>query len=167
MSKEVPIKVGKTQAAPEGQKTEVVEVPAVMTVKLQQLSKMACIPRPMGGARAADLSIPMDFVGFVLPPGDRCKIPLGFAAEVPPGYGMLILPQAALSDKHGIDVTTSLVDSDCCGEVVLLIRNRGRRGVQLLPGMPVAQALIVQTPRFDFEMAAAVSVTDRVESVGQ
>jgi dUTP pyrophosphatase len=53
-------------------------------------------------------------------------IPLGFAAEVPPGYVALLLPRSGAGAKHGLELnnTCGVIDSDYRGEWKAVLRTK-------------------------------------------
>jgi dUTP pyrophosphatase len=75
------------------------------------------------GAGAFDIYMPVaGSVGY----NQHKTIPLGFAAEVPPGYVALLLPRSGAGAKHGLELnnTCGVIDSDYRGEWKAVLRTK-------------------------------------------
>lgn len=72
-------------------------------------------------------------------------VPLGFAAEVPPGHVALILPRSGVGSKHGVALnnTCGVIDSDYRGEWVAALRLHNRDVFNWEAGDRILQMLIV------------------------
>jgi dUTP pyrophosphatase len=75
------------------------------------------------GAGAFDIYMPV--AGSVCY-NQHKTIPLGFAAEVPPGYVALLLPRSGAGAKHGLELnnTVGVIDSDYRGEWKAVLRTK-------------------------------------------
>lgn len=90
-------------------------------------------------------------------PGDRKKLPTGWAFEMPADVGMLILPRSGLSTNHSLRPENSpgLLDPDYRGELFIALEHYGRPGVdqpyEIQPGEFIAQLMFVPyyTPMFN------------------
>jgi len=94
---------------------------AAIPVKIRRLSPHARIPTyGTAGAAAFDLYAATD---VIIAPGETTKVPLGFAVEIPDGYGMFIVPRSGISLNTRLRVANSpgVVDRDFTGEVAVLL----------------------------------------------
>lgn len=133
-------------------------------MRIKRLRDDAVIPHyTTDGAAAADLAVPTTEQAFIIASGGIATIHLGFAVEIPPGYAMQILPRSGLARNHNVDVANSpgLIDSDYRGEVCVLLRNSGGFGFNVLPGMRIAQAVLVKIPAMSFDVVEELSETKR------
>jgi dUTP pyrophosphatase len=87
-----------------------------------------------------------------LGPGERALVPTGLAVAIPDGYAGFVQPRSGLAAKHGISIvnTPGLVDSGYRGELKVALLNTDRReAFVVLPGMRIAQLVIVPVPEVD------------------
>jgi dUTP pyrophosphatase len=114
------------------------------------------------GSNAADVHACIDSVE-VIRPGERMLIPLGFAIEVPEGYGMYLIPRSGLGSKQGIVLGNliGLIDHDYRGEVMACLWNTGTEPFAVNPDDRIAQMCIIPTPQFEFEWVDELSDTER------
>lgn len=93
-------------------------------------------------------------------------IPTGLIFEIPDGYTLLVVGRSG----HGFKFDTRLancvgvIDSDYRGELLLkLTCDSHEGGLEIKHGMAVAQGLIIQTPKFEFDIVPfeELSVTAR------
>ena len=87
-----------------------------------------------------------------LGPGERALVPTGLAVAIPEGYAGFVQPRSGLAAKHGISIvnTPGLVDSGYRGELKVALLNTDRReAFVVLPGMRIAQLVIVPLPEID------------------
>jgi dUTP pyrophosphatase len=102
-----------------------------------------------------------------IPPGERKAIPCGFAVEMPPGYGMYILPRSGLTVKHGIVVanTPGLIDNGFRGEIKVILHNiHQTETFQVFPGARIAQAMILPMPQIEWTVVQEIDKTERNDS---
>lgn len=78
-----------------------------------------------------------------LAPGQRMKIPTGFAYDFLPDQGAQVWPRSGLADKHGIDTLAGLVDGGYQGEAMVILINHGDEPVTFEAGDRIAQLVIV------------------------
>lgn len=90
-------------------------------------------------------------------------VPTGLAVEVPWGHAMLIHSRSGHGLKHGIRLanSTGVIDSDYRGEVMVCLHNDSSADYVVAPGDRVAQAMIVQAPHVQFDVAEQLSLTER------
>jgi dUTP pyrophosphatase len=87
-----------------------------------------------------------------LGPGERALVPTGLAVAIPEGYAGFVQPRSGLAVKHGISIvnTPGLVDSGYRGELKIALLNTDPREVfVVLPGMRIAQLVVVPVPEVD------------------
>jgi dUTP pyrophosphatase len=87
-----------------------------------------------------------------LGPGERALVPTGLAVAIPEGYAGFVQPRSGLAVKHGISIvnTPGLVDSGYRGELKVALLNTDPREVfVVLPGMRIAQLVVVLVPEVD------------------
>ena len=86
---------------------------------------------------------------ITIEPGQIVKVPLGFAAAIPPGYEGQVRPRSGLSTKHGITVPNApgTVDADYRGEMFVALINLGREPYTVRHGTRIAQLVIAPVSR--------------------
>lgn len=80
-------------------------------------------------------------IKWELRPGERMKIPLGFAVEIPMGYEMQIRPRSGMTNNK-IDAYFGTIDSDYRGEVCAIIQNNSGEPFMINKGDRICQAVI-------------------------
>jgi len=117
---------------------------------IQRLRPDAVIPaRAYTGDAGFDLSA---CERVELGPGERALVPTGLAVAIPDGYAGFVQPRSGLAAKHGISIvnTPGLVDSGYRGELKVALLNTDRRkAFVVLPGMRIAQLVVVPLPEVD------------------
>lgn len=96
----------------------------------------------------------------VILPGERSRIPLGFALEVPYGYCLEIRPRSSMS-LVGLDVHLGTVDSDYRGEVCAILSHKNSTPWRIKAGDRIAQGVIVAILQVDFRESYELSETKR------
>ena len=137
-----------------------------MKIKIKKTHRDARLPsyiRP--GDSAMDLYACLDGP-IKIPPGERRIIQCGVAVELPPGYGMLIVPRSGLSVKHGVTVHNApgLVDSNYRGEIRVIIHNEMRtfnESFEVFHGARIAQALVLPIPSIEWDEVDILSESSR------
>lgn len=92
--------------------------------------------------------------GAELRPGGRAGVRTGISVAIPEGYAGLVLPRSGLAVKHGISLvnTPGLIDSGYRGEVLVPLINHDREeSFEVVPGMRIAQLVLVRAAGADFE----------------
>jgi dUTP pyrophosphatase len=106
-----------------------------------------------GRAYAGDAGLDLSACERVeLGPGERALVPTGLAVAIPDGYAGFVQPRSGLAAKHGISIvnTPGLVDSGYRGELKVALLNTDRReAFVVLPGMRIAQLVVVPVPEVD------------------
>lgn len=100
---------------------------------------------------------------ITLAPLERRMIPTGFAIAVPEGYEAQIRARSGLSLKQGITTVNGVgtVDADYRGEVGVLLVNLGQEPFEIEPDMRIAQMVIAQYQRADWQEVQKLGITER------
>ena len=99
-----------------------------------------------------------------LGPGERALVPTGLAVAIPEGYAGFVQPRSGLAVKHGISIvnTPGLVDSGYRGELkVALLNTDPREAFVVLPGMRIAQLVVVPLARLETAEVDELPATER------
>ena len=80
----------------------------------------------------------------ILGPGERARIPTGFALELPSGFEGQIRPRSGLALKEGVTVLSApgAVDSDYRGEMKVLLIYLGDKPFAVTRGARIAQLVV-------------------------
>lgn len=116
------------------------------------------------GAAGADLRANLPDRGcLVLQPGARNLVPTGLRIEIPAGYEVQIRPRSGLALKHGITLpnTPGTIDSDYRGPLGVILMNAGQEPFQIAHGDRIAQMVVAPVLQARFEVADALSGTER------
>ncbi len=97
---------------------------------------------------------------------ERALVPTGLYVEVPQGYEMQVRPRSGLAAKHGITVANApgTIDSDYRGpkdEVKVQVQNISGKSVAIERGERIGQAMVIATPRLEFEEIDQVDAPSR------
>lgn len=100
---------------------------------------------------------------MTLQPGDRALIPTGLRIQLPHGYECQVRPRSGLALKKGITVlnTPGTVDADYRGEIGIILINLSRDPFEIAPGERIAQLVINQFTRIQWEEAERLDETER------
>lgn len=87
----------------------------------------------------------------------------GLSFEIPEGHSMLIFSRSGHGFKKGVRLANSvgLADSDYRGELMVKLHNDGDALFEVEAGDRIAQAIIIETPRYAFVEVDALSATAR------
>jgi len=135
----------------------------MLEVKIKLLHPNARIPERMTlGAAGYDLFAAYTKVNYSLP-GERKRVPCGFAIQIPPGWEGQIRPRSGLAFDHGITVANApgTIDSDYRGEVCVLLANYGPSLFPIVPGERIAQLVFAPVVRASFVPVTELDSTDR------
>lgn len=116
------------------------------------------------GAAGADVRANLsDASKVVLEPGARALIPTGLRVEIPPGYEIQLRPRSGLALKHGITLPNApgTIDSDYRGPLAVIVMNAGQERFEISHGDRIAQMIVAPVLQARFELAGALSATDR------
>ena len=101
----------------------------------------------------------------VLAPGERAVVGTGLAVAVPEGHAGFVQPRSGLAAKHGITIVNApgLVDSGYRGEVKVVLLNTGDEPFEVLPGMRIAQFVVLPVAAVELVEVADLPDTQRGE----
>lgn len=100
---------------------------------------------------------------MTLGPGERCLVPTGLRMQLPSGYECQVRPRSGLALKKGISVlnTPGTVDADYRGEVGIILINLSQEPFIINPGERIAQFVVKQYTRIEWEPVARLDETKR------
>jgi dUTP pyrophosphatase len=101
----------------------------------------------------------------VLKPLERCLIPTGLFIELPVGYEAQVRPRSGMAFKHGITVLNSpgTIDADYRGEIKVIIVNLSNDTYEIQDGERVAQMIIAQHAKAEWQLVEKLEDTARGE----
>lgn len=114
------------------------------------------------GASGMDLSADVD-KELILKPGEIRLISCGIYVSIPYGYEAEIRPRSGLALKHGITLVNSpgTIDSDYRGLVSIIVINLARKSFGIKRGDRIAQMVIKEVIKADFEETPSLDETER------
>ena len=117
------------------------------------------------GAAGMDLSADIDS-DIIIKPLERSLIPTGIAISLPEDLEAQIRPRSGLAIKHGITLLNSpgTIDSDYRGEIKVILANLSNDNYTIKPYDRIAQIIISQFVKAEFEIAENLDETDRGNS---
>lgn len=100
---------------------------------------------------------------ITIPPGEWKLVPTGIAIALPPGFEAQVRPRSGLALKQGVSVlnTPGTIDADYRGEVGVILMNHSKQDLLIKRGDRIAQMIINEIVRIDFEQVAELSETVR------
>lgn len=135
----------------------------MIDVKIKFLSENAVCPE-----YSTDGSLGMDLSAAITEPmtikaGQRALIPLGFAIQIPEGWGAFVFPRSGLSFKKGITMANcvGVIDTDYTGEVKVSAINLSDKDYTVNPGDRVAQLVFLPVEKARFIRTESLDDTDR------
>lgn len=104
-------------------------------------------------------------VDVVLKPMERQLIPTGLFIELPDGYEAQIRPRSGLALKSGVTVlnTPGTIDADYRGEIGVVLINLSDQDFVVKHGERIAQMVINQYTKIEFEEVELLTSTIRGE----
>ena len=90
-------------------------------------------------------------------------IPTGIFIALPDGTEAQIRPRSGLAAKHGISVLNSpgTIDADYRGEIKVILVNLSNDAFTVNPGERIAQLVVAQYVKVDWEEVDALDETER------
>jgi dUTP pyrophosphatase len=142
-------------------------VAAGVRVRLVRLPHGEGLPLPSpatAGAAGCDLAAAVDGK-LELRPGQRLRVPTGFAIAIPEGYEAQVRPRSGLALKRGVLVPNApgTIDSDYRGELQVILLNTGAEAFRIERGDRIAQLVVAPVVRPVFEEVERLDETDRGE----
>ena len=98
---------------------------------------------------------------YIIKPGERCHIGLGFAMELAEGYVGLMWDRGGMAAKHGVHSLAGVIDSNYRGEVTVILLNTTNETYTVAKGDKVAQMLIQRHETVSFTETDELSDTER------
>ncbi len=100
-----------------------------------------------------------------LAPGQRTLVPTGLFMQLPAGYECQVRPRSGLALKKGITVlnTPGTIDADYRGEIGVILINMSDQPFVINPGERVAQFVVKQYERVEWEEVDRLDKTTRGE----
>lgn len=91
------------------------------------------------------------------------KVPLGFAAEVPAGFGAFVIPRSSTGSKHGVELqnTVGFIDADYRGEWFAFLNTKTGEHFEWDAGSRVLQVVVVPVYQGAITLVDSVSKTER------
>jgi dUTP pyrophosphatase len=134
----------------------------MLTVKIINKSKHPAPRHETEHAAGADLRANLK-QPITLKPLERYAVPTGLFFEIPVGYEAQIRPRSGLAYKKGLTMVNApgTIDADYRGEVHVLLINLSQAEVVIEDGERVAQIVIAQHERLQFEETDKLSDTAR------
>ena len=98
-----------------------------------------------------------------LAPLERAMVPTGLYVEIPEGYEIQVRPRSGLAAKYGISVANApgTIDPDYRGEIKVILVNLSNEVFELKPGERIAQLVVAQFTRSEWESVEQLSDTER------
>lgn len=138
-----------------------------MTIKFKRIGQHN-LPLP---AYESDAAVGFDLRAareYTLMPGDEQLVPLGWAVELPPAYGLYLFPRSGLGAKDGIVLgnLTGVIDSDYRGELKasLWYRRIEGRPIKIKKGDRICQGVLM--PRIMSDFVEVDEIEDTKRSIG-
>ena len=131
-------------------------------VKLK-LGKGASAPSySTSGSSGMDVRARLDS-DVVLKSHARTLVPTGIFFEIPEGYEIQVRPRSGLAAKYGISVANApgTIDADYRGEIKVILVNLSNTPYELKPGERVAQLVVSQFTRVEWEPVEELGETER------
>lgn len=96
---------------------------------------------------------------LTLMPGERCIVPCGFKAQLPPGYFAAIVPRSSRVLKVALGVANApgIIDADYPGEWGVLVRNDSDIPLVIDHNERIAQAVLLRHEVFKQEVVEHIA----------
>jgi dUTP pyrophosphatase len=100
---------------------------------------------------------------IVLKPLERALVKTGLFIALEAGYEAQVRPRSGLAFKQGISVLNApgTIDADYRGEIGVILVNLSNAPVSIAPGDRIAQLVIAQYARIDWELSENLDKTER------
>lgn len=115
-------------------------------------------------AQASGLDVRANITeSITLGPLERALVPTGLFIELPEGYEMQVRPRSGLAAKHGLSLVNApgTIDPDYRGEIKVILVNLSNTPYELKPGERVAQLVVSQFTRVEWEPVEELGETER------
>ena len=140
-------------------------MPAPLRVRFRRLAHGAGLPLPepaSAGSAGLDLRAAIES-DELLKPGERRRVPTGFAVELPAGHEGQVRPRSGLASRHGVTVVNApgTIDSDYRGEIQVALVHLGDEPYRLSRGDRIAQLVVAPVVSVAVEEAEELDETER------
>lgn len=130
-----------------------------MEVKFKRLRPEAKIPMyGRNGDAGFDLYACED---QIIESGERSRISLGFAMELPEGYVALIWDRSGMAAKYGIHSMAGVIDSNYRGEITAILLNTTDKQYAVSKGDKVVQMIIQKHEVVQFKEVPELADSER------
>lgn len=132
-------------------------------VKVQIINNFNALPEyALMGDSGMDLRSNEDDIVIIKPNG-RTLIKTGLSVQLPDGYEFQIRPKSGMAMKYGITVlnTPGTIDSNYRGEIGVILYNASDRDYAVAPGDKIAQMVLQQVPKVEWEPVTELTKTNR------
>ena len=133
-------------------------------MKIKVINRSACELPHYETVSAAGLDVRANTTeSIVLEPLQRALVPTGLYVEIPDGYEIQVRPRSGLAAKHGISIANApgTIDPDYRGEIKVILVNLSNEPFELKPGERIAQLVVAQFTRIEWESVSELSETER------
>ena len=116
------------------------------------------------GSVGLDLRACIDADEAEIPAGGRLPIPTGIAVEpLTPGIAGFVYSRSGLGAVQGLTVAqgVGVIDPDYRGEIKVILVNLSNEPFELKPGERIAQLVVAQFTRIEWESVSELSETER------
>lgn len=96
-------------------------------------------------------------------PSELVMINTGIATEIPDGYFGMLAPRASFCLKLHLDMPHSvgIIDSDYRGEILVPLRNLGKKKIVIAKGERIAQLIILPYLKVIYKEVKKLNTTER------
>lgn len=132
-------------------------------VKVQIINNFNALPEyALMGDSGMDLRSNEDDIVIIKPNG-RTLIKTGLFVQLPDGYEFQIRPKSGMALKYGITVlnTPGTIDANYRGEIGVILYNASDRDYAVAPGDKIAQMVLQQVPKVEWEPVTELTKTNR------
>ena len=132
-------------------------------VKVQIINNFNALPEyALMGDSGMDLRSNEDDIVIIKPNG-RTLIKTGLSVQLPDGYEFQVRPKSGMAMKYGITVlnTPGTIDANYRGEIGVILYNASDRDYAVAPGDKIAQMVLQQVPKVEWEPVTELTKTNR------
>ena len=137
-----------------------------MEIKVKKLNDLAKIPtRGSEAAAGYDLYAATDY-DIEISPHSTIKIGTGLSFELPERTFAAIFARSGIATRRGLRPANcvGVVDSDYRGECIVALHNDTDEAQKVPAGSRIAQLIIMECPKVNFEIVDELNDTERGES---
>ncbi|GAB6137597.1 dUTP diphosphatase [Halanaerobaculum tunisiense] len=134
-----------------------------MKLKIKKLDEAAILPEYQHGSQE-DAGLDLHSIeAKILQPGEYKLFKTGLALEIPSGYMGKICPRSGLAFRQGVTVLNAegTIDPAYRGELGVVLINHGSEPYQVDQGARIAQLIIEEYERVEWEEVTDLTATQR------